>query len=221
MADHLGQGPGLAGPPRKSPTDIQLGTWWRPAARWTATIVHVALIAALAVPWFAAFAIYRNPYLTAPGDVVLIFAALAMIPPSPKRFNARQLRTRLGLKRFAVRFMVVFAAGLTLGLVIGLVLGLSPNNGFLSGFSGWTPERVRPWARVRARARCSRSVAPRRRTARRHPGRRPVRARYRAHLRIDHFSRRQVRAASVRTIPEHRARDRALMRTHGCARVRT
>jgi hypothetical protein len=44
----------------RSATDLQLDQWWRPVGQRATTFAHAALVAILAVPWFAAAAILDN-----------------------------------------------------------------------------------------------------------------------------------------------------------------
>jgi hypothetical protein len=147
-----------------SVTDLQLGHWWRPVGQRSTTIAHAALLAILAVPWFAA-AILDNVGYAIPGVSLLLLAALACTVPSPKRLAVRQLTTLRGVRELVagLAFGLTFGfavglafghlgRGLAYGLAVGLVLGLAFGLvlGLVFGLRDRSPQAVSPRDVIRA-----------------------------------------------------------------------
>ena len=148
-----------------SPTDIALDTWWRPAARWAAPVLHVALVAVLALPWLAAALDGGNSGLAAIGALSLIFAGWSGIPPRHKRLKAGRLTTSSGLLKFVLSFGGFLGGVLGLGFVVhlffrtwnnwlapmlitGLLTGLV--FGFWTGVADASPQAVGPRETIQA-----------------------------------------------------------------------
>jgi hypothetical protein len=117
-----------------SATDIELDKWWRPAGGRAAKLVHLVLVAVIAVPYLFVAAANGNVGWAMVGVGLLIPCAVAALDPVPNRANLQQLTRRRVLWQMAVRFSVLCAIGLPLGLVIGLATGVGVGAGLAIGF---------------------------------------------------------------------------------------
>jgi NACHT domain len=142
---------------KRSATDIQLDTWWRPAGQWITRLVHVVLAAIPFQLWLVAGALSGYGALA----FLILFlgmAAFAALNRHPRRLNFREIATRRGILRLAVGLLPGLAFGvliaiedvgsfgiagsLALAAVIGLIPGAAA--GLILGIGSSSPQAVSP-----------------------------------------------------------------------------
>jgi hypothetical protein len=119
----------------RSPANIVLHEWWRPAGQNITRAAHMIIAILPAIAVFIAAAVTKNTLLKSIRyDLLLACICFPLMEIPPLQGSIRGVLRRHGLRRLVTGLSIGFTSGLVIGLVLGLAVGLV--FGFAPGFAG-------------------------------------------------------------------------------------